>query len=84
MKLSTLTTLLSTIIGIILLGYDTYWYLIIHKDPSQFIAFGIISVGIIALANILNIFYQRLTKMEKTIDYFEENLLERYPKLKGD
>jgi len=82
MKLSNLITLFATLVGILLLGYDTYWYLVSHHDPSQFVAFALISLGLILLANILNIFYQRLVKMEKEIDYFEDNLLERYPQLK--
>jgi predicted alpha-1,6-mannanase (GH76 family) len=81
MKLSTLITLFATLIGLAILGYDTYWYLITWRDPSQFIAFACVGLGIILLANILNIFYQRISKMQKTIDYFEDNLLDRYPEL---
>jgi hypothetical protein len=81
MKLSNLATLFASLLGIVLLGYDTYWYLITHYDPSQFIAFAIMSVGLIALANILNVFYQRIVKMQKTIEYFEDNLLDTYPQL---
>lgn len=81
MKLSTLATLFATLIGVVLLGYDTYWYLIAHTDISQFIAFALISVGLIFLANVLNIFYQRIVKMQKTIEYFEDNLLDIYPEL---
>jgi len=83
MKLSTLTTIFATLIGIVLLGYNTYWYLILWRDISSFIAFALISVGLIVLVNILNVFYQRIVKMQKTIDYFEDKLLDEYPKLKG-
>lgn len=67
--------------SIALLIYDTLWYLILHKDPSQFIAFALIGVGLCALSLILYIFYEKISLMKKTIEYFEDNLLDRFPEL---
>lgn len=82
--LSNLTATLGVVAGCLIVGYDTDWYLIAHHDPSQFIAFAIAGFGLITLSIILNAFYQRIVKMQKTIDYFEDNLLDRFPELKGE
>lgn len=82
MKLSDLVTLFATIMGVAAIGYDTYWYLLKHNDPSQFIGFALIGVLLVFLVNVLNVFWQKIAKLQKNQEYFEDKFLDNNPRLR--
>jgi len=65
-------------ISIFLIGFSSYWYLYLWKDVSQFFAFSGIGFTIFVIC----LFWHLLSKFEQRLEYFEDNLLNRFPELK--
>jgi amino acid permease len=82
MGLQKITSIFSCIFGFLIMLLSAYWYLISHKDISQFLAFGVIGFMLIYIGTIIFDNDKRIEKMQKAIDYFEDNLLDKFPKLK--
>lgn len=75
---------LLAIAGIFLIIFAGYWYMVKYQDMSQFIAFAclgfcfiIITILVLEIASL----ERKLGKFEKEIEYFEDKLLEKFPKL---
>ena len=70
---------------LILLPFNVYWYLVLYKDVSSFLAFASLAVSFIIIG-VLMFFISdienKLKKCQNKIEYFEEKLLDKYPELK--
>jgi len=72
-------------IGVFINFFSIYWYAMRYNDLSQMIAFCCIGVSFVVIALISQEYLKqgkRIGKMEDQIEYFEDNLLIRFPKLR--
>ena len=80
MSLKNSAMILSFALGIGLIGFSAYWYLLAHYDPSQFLAFTISGFEAI----VIGLLFSELKAYDKfrgEFDYFENKMVETYPQL---
>lgn len=64
------------IAGVGLCAFAFYWYVLAHKDLSQFISFGIIG----CLIFLFGIVVQEMNNLRDRVNYFDDMMTEEFDK----
>lgn len=72
--------------ALMLLPFNVYWYLVRYNDISSFLSFSCVAICFIIIGILL--FFMsglesKVNKFKKEIEYFEEKLLDTFPRLRG-
>jgi len=62
--------------GVGLIAFASYWYLIAHEDPSQFISFTMIG----CLIMLFSIVVKEMERLRDRVNYFDDMMTEEYDK----